>query len=80
MKILHVCDWYTAIGGAEKLMFDVLQGIEELGHENIMVINEHPNQITTGKRIEIQIPNIEMPFSQFLLSDYLKIFKCVVKI
>lgn len=77
MKIMHVCDWYTAIGGAEKLMFDVLHAVEELGHENIMVMNAHPNQIQTGERTEIQVANIEMPFSQFLLTDYFKIYKCI---
>ena len=76
MKIMHLCDWYTAIGGAEKLLFDVLQGIEELGHENIMVMNAHPNQITTDKRVEIQVANIEIPFSQFTISDYLKVYTC----
>lgn len=80
MKIMHICDWYTAIGGAEKLMFDVLKATEELGHQNIMVMNQHPNQIKTGRRIEIQVPDIEMVFSQFLLADYVKIFKCLRKL
>lgn len=77
MKIMHICDWYTAIGGAEKLMFDVLRAVEELGHENIMVMNAHPHQITTGKRVERQVANIEMPFSQFLVTDYFKIQRCL---
>ncbi|THB78641.1 MAG: glycosyltransferase family 1 protein [Desulfobacteraceae bacterium] len=77
MKIMHICDWYTAIGGAEKLMFDVLHAVEQLGHENIMVMNAHPNQIKTGQRVEIEVPDIEMPFSQFTFLYYFKIYKCI---
>jgi glycosyltransferase involved in cell wall biosynthesis len=80
MKIMHVCDWYTAIGGAEKLMFDVLHAVEQLNHENIMVMNANPNQIRTGKRVEIEVANIEMQFSQFTFSYYKKIHKCIKKI
>jgi glycosyltransferase involved in cell wall biosynthesis len=52
MNILHICDWYHPIGGAEKLMFDTLDLLEEGGHTNIVVYNEHPHQKPTGKRLE----------------------------
>jgi glycosyltransferase involved in cell wall biosynthesis len=77
---MHVCDWYRAIGGAEKLMFDVLESFEKLGHMNIVVMNAHSDQITTEKRVEIQVPNIEMPFFRFVLTDYLKIYKCLKRL
>lgn len=80
MKIMHLCDWYTAIGGAEKLMFDVLKAIEELGHENIIVTNQHPNQISTGERIELQVENVEMPFSLYDFSFHSKIKRCIKKV
>ena len=42
--ILHICDWYRAIGGAEKLLFDTLEGLERQGYENVVVYNDHPDQ------------------------------------
>ena len=75
MKILHICDWYAPLGGAEKLMFDTLNALEQEGHTNIMVINQHPNQQLTGKRLEYQVEHIEIDFSNFRLFDYKHIFK-----
>jgi radical SAM superfamily enzyme YgiQ (UPF0313 family)/glycosyltransferase involved in cell wall biosynthesis len=70
MKILHVCDWYIPIGGAEKLMFDTLSALEAAGHENIMIINKHPSQTLTGKRPEYQIAHIEIDLANFRPYDY----------
>lgn len=59
MIILHICDWYHPIGGAEKLMFDTLALLEEEGHTNIVVYNEHPNQKPSGKRKEYSCKYLE---------------------
>lgn len=75
MKILHICDWYTPIGGAEKLMFDTLSALEAQGHENIIVINKNPSQTLTGKRPEYQIDNIEINLAYFRPYDYVHIHR-----
>jgi glycosyltransferase involved in cell wall biosynthesis len=59
MKIMHVCDWYRPIGGAEKLLFDSLAALEVQGHENIVLYNDHPDQLPSGKRLEYSIPGLE---------------------
>lgn len=59
MKILHICDWYIPIGGAEKLLFDTIEMLEQKGHTNIVVFNDNPNQRPTGKRIEYACQYLE---------------------
>jgi glycosyltransferase involved in cell wall biosynthesis len=59
MNILHICDWYHPIGGAEKLMFDTLDLLEGAGHSNIIVYNDHPNQKPAGKRLEYPCKYLE---------------------
>lgn len=59
MNILHICDWYIPIGGAEKLLFDTLDILEKRGHTNIVVFNDNPNQRPTGKRIEYACQYLE---------------------
>ena len=59
MKILHVCDWYRPIGGAEKLLFDSLDALEAQGHENIVLYNDNPDQLPSGKRVEYAVPGLE---------------------
>jgi glycosyltransferase involved in cell wall biosynthesis len=59
MNILHICDWYIPIGGAEKLLFDTLGTLEKKGHTNIVVFNDNPNQRPTGKRIEYACQYLE---------------------
>lgn len=73
MRIVHICDWYRPFGGAEKLMLDTLSELEDAGHTNTMIINEHYSQQTTGKREEYQIKHIEIDFSHFRLYDYIHI-------
>jgi glycosyltransferase involved in cell wall biosynthesis len=60
MNILHICDWYIPIGGAEKLLFDTLQALEEKGHTNIVVYNDNDRQQSTGQRAEYGLPYLEL--------------------
>jgi glycosyltransferase involved in cell wall biosynthesis len=59
MNILHICDWYVPIGGAEKLLFDTLDILERKGHTNIIVYNDNPNQRPTGQRPEYAVQALE---------------------
>ncbi|MDD5629814.1 MAG: glycosyltransferase, partial [Elusimicrobia bacterium] len=59
MKILHVCDWYRPFGGAERLLFCVLEALEQAGHENIIIANQVPGQETTGRRPEYFVEDVE---------------------
>jgi len=60
MIILHICDWYRPIGGAEKLLFDTLKLLEDAGHTNVIVYNRHPDQEKTGKRPEYACKGLEV--------------------
>ena len=62
MIILHIVDWYRPIGGAEKLLFDTLAGLEQCGHENIIVYNDHPDQLPSGKRPEYACKGLECAY------------------
>ena len=62
MKILHVCDWYRPFGGAEKLLFGMLDLLEGAGHENYIIANDVPTQIRTNQRPEYFLENLEMDF------------------
>ncbi|MBF0231824.1 MAG: glycosyltransferase family 4 protein [Desulfamplus sp.] len=57
--ILHICDWYYPIGGAEKLLFDTLLLLEEKGHKNVVVYNDHPKQMPSGLRPEYACKGLE---------------------
>ncbi|WP_031482050.1 glycosyltransferase family 4 protein [Maridesulfovibrio frigidus] len=59
MIILHICDWYSPIGGAEKLLFDTLNALEQNGHTNIVVYNDNPNQHPAGQRVEYAVTGLE---------------------
>lgn len=63
--ILHICDWYHPIGGAEKLLFDTLSILEEAGHANVVVYNEHPDQRPGGRRPEYGCEGLEQSFVHF---------------
>jgi glycosyltransferase involved in cell wall biosynthesis len=58
--ILHICDWYHPIGGAEKLLFDTLNLLEDEGYTNIIVYNDHHNQKPTGIRPEYACKGLEL--------------------
>jgi len=69
--ILHICDWYHPIGGAEKLLFDTLELLENEGHRNVVVYNKHPKQKPSGVRAEYSCFGLELfeyfhPFYTFL--------------
>lgn len=57
--ILHICDWYHPIGGAEKLLFDTLKLLEDHGHTNVIIYNEHPHQKPSGLRPEYACKGLE---------------------
>ncbi len=59
MIILHICDWYHPFGGAERLLFDTLKLLEDRGHSNIVVYNDHPNQKPSGLRPEYACYGLE---------------------
>lgn len=58
--ILHICDWYHPIGGAEKLLFDTLEFLENQGHTNVVVYNKHPKQQPGGTRPEYPCFGLEL--------------------
>lgn len=58
--ILHICDWYHPIGGAEKLLFDTLELLENEGHTNVVVYNKHPHQQPGGTRPEYSCFGLEL--------------------
>lgn len=57
--ILHICDWYRPFGGAEKLLFDTLNLLENKGHTNVIIYNDHPDQKPTGLRPEYACRGLE---------------------
>jgi len=58
--ILHICDWYHPIGGAERLLFDTLDLLERQGHVNIIAYNDHEDQRPTGRRPEYPLKWLEL--------------------
>lgn len=63
MRILHVLDWYRPFGGAERLLFSVLELLEKAGHENIIVANDVLGQNRTNQRPEYFVKNLEVGFA-----------------
>jgi len=59
MTIMHICDWYRPIGGAEKLLFDTLRLLEEQGHTNIIVYNANSDQQPSNLRPEYAVQDLE---------------------
>lgn len=62
MKILHVLDWYRPFGGAERLLFSVLDLLEAAGHENVILANDVHGQLRTGRRPEHFVKGLELSF------------------
>src|SRR5712671_1621590 len=52
MKVLHVCSFYRPLGGAEKLLFSVLNLLESNGVENVIVAPKAQSSGPTGQRKE----------------------------
>lgn len=63
MRVLHVLDWYRPFGGAERLLFGVLELLEAAGHENVVVANDVHGQLKTGRRPEHFLKDLEPAFS-----------------
>jgi glycosyltransferase involved in cell wall biosynthesis len=64
MKILHFCSYYRPFGGAERLLFTVLDVLEKHGLENVIVAPEAQSGGLTGKRKEYFVDYLEYPFGQ----------------
>lgn len=82
--ILHICDWYHPIGGAEKLLFDTLKLLEDEGYTNIIVYNDHPDQKPTGLRPEYACKGLELfsyhyPGSRLLAKSAIKHLNEIIK-
>jgi len=60
MTILHICDWYQPIGGAERLLFNTLQFLENRGHANVVVYNKNSSQQPSGTRPEYSCFGLEL--------------------
>ncbi len=73
MKILHLCDHYRPLGGAEKLLFDTLRALEAAGIQNSVAMHDYPENRISGARKEYIVPGLDaQPGSGGILS-YLKI-------
>jgi len=64
MKVLHVCSFYRPLGGAEKLLFSVLNLLESNGVENVIVAPKAQSSGPTGQRKEYFVDFLEYPFSR----------------
>jgi len=52
MKIMHINNTYMELGGSEKYLFDICSGLENRGHEIVIVSSSDFRHITTGGRKE----------------------------
>jgi glycosyltransferase involved in cell wall biosynthesis len=64
VKILHLCSFYRPVGGAEKLLFSVLNLLEDNGVENVIVAPRAQSGGPTGQRKEYFVDFLEYPFSR----------------
>jgi glycosyltransferase involved in cell wall biosynthesis len=64
MKVLHICSFYRPLGGAEKLLFSVLQLLENNGVENVIVAPKAQSNGSTGQRKEYFLDFLEYPFTR----------------
>lgn len=64
MKILHVCSFYQPLGGAEKLLFSVLDLLEQRGVENVVLAPTSQSGGATGRRREHFVDFLEYPFER----------------
>ena len=82
--ILHICDWYRPIGGAEKLLFDTLSLLEEKGYTNVIVYNDHADQQPSGARPEYACKGLELfsynyPGNRLLAKNAIKYINPIIK-
>jgi glycosyltransferase involved in cell wall biosynthesis len=64
MKVLHFCSFYRPLGGAEKLLFSVLNLLESSGVENVIAAPKAQSDGPTGQRKEYFVDFLEYPFSR----------------
>jgi glycosyltransferase involved in cell wall biosynthesis len=80
VRVLHVCSFYRPLGGAEKLLFDVLDLLESHGIENAVVAPEAQSGGRTGRRREYFVDYLEYPFSRADLSTAIRDNRRLVRI
>ena len=64
MKVLHVCSFYQPLGGAERLLFSVLDLLEQRGVENVVLAPTSQSGAATGRRREHFVDFLEYPFER----------------
>ncbi len=70
---MHLCDHYRPIGGAEKLLFDTLDALEQEGSvENVIVTHDYPENRKTGRRTEHIVHDLDLQPLTREIFDYLK--------
>lgn len=57
MKVLHLNDYYERLGGAESILFNMLEALEEQGVSNV-VVHEHPVASRSTTRPAHEVPNL----------------------
>jgi glycosyltransferase involved in cell wall biosynthesis len=72
MKILHVLDWYRPFGGAERLLFSMLEALESAGHENVVIANDISGQMPTKRRPEYFLEYLEADLAGAPLLSWLR--------
>lgn len=82
--ILHICDWYHPIGGAEKLLFDTLGLLESKGYTNVIIYNKHPRQQPGGTRPEYSCFGLELfeyyhPFYTLIARQAIRKIEKIIK-
>lgn len=57
MRILHISETYAEVGGAETYLLGIMQGLEELGHQNSIIYHRrHPQTVHVEGRGEYYVP------------------------
>jgi len=64
MKVLHICSFYRPFGGAEKLLFSVLDLLDARGVENAVLAPASQSAGATGRRPEHFVNFLEYPFER----------------
>ncbi len=72
MKVLHVLDWYRPFGGAERLLFSMLEALESAGHENVVIAKDTPGQMRTTCRPEHFLENLEADYASVPALSWLR--------
>lgn len=76
-KILHVNDHYERMGGAEVIVFNLLNVLEDSGFQNV-VVHEHASSIKKEGRPNYQVPGLgAVPIGRKApaLNDFIEVLK-----